>query len=527
MTESGGRKGIARKGEKAEELLTVERWGCLELAFPGAADGNPFTDYTIRGTFQGEQETVETDGFYDGDGVYRIRFMPSFTGEYRYTVQGTFGETKTGHFTVTEAGPGNHGPVRVENQYCFSFADGTPFYPIGTTCYVWELQPDELIEQTLRSLQEARFNKIRFCIFPKHYDYNLKEPRSYPYEGTPMDSSALTRENFFQYDGKTEGNHFDLTRFHPAHFRHIENCILKLQKIGVEADLIVMHPYDRWGFSCMPREADELYWKYVLARFSAFRNVWWAAANEYDLLSSKTEADWEFYGDLMTRLDPYHHLRSIHQCFQMYDHTRPWITHCSIQRRDLYRTAENTDEWRRQYGKPLVLDEIAYEGNIQHGWGNISGEEMNRRFWEGALRGGYPGHGETFLNPEDILWWSHGGRLRGESWKRVGFLLDLLSAVPGNGLKPADQDGRDWDCVHAIPAAAVSSRQSDYHLYYYSFMQPSFRDFHFPENESWRAEVLDTWNMTVEDRGIHQGSFRIELGGKPYMAIRFIRERQG
>ena len=37
-------------------------------------------------------------------------------------------------------------------------------------------------------------------------------------------------------------------------------------------------PVDRWGFSSMPREADELYGKYVLARFSTFRNVWWSAA---------------------------------------------------------------------------------------------------------------------------------------------------------------------------------------------------------------------------------------------------------
>ena len=160
-----------------------------------------------------------------------------------------------------------------------------------------------------------------------------------------MDSSVLTRDNFFQYTGKTEGNHFDFSRPNPEHFRHIEQCILALQKQGIEADLIVMHPYDRWGFSRMPREADELYWRYVLARFAAYRNVWWAAANEYDLMDAKTEEDWEFYGSLMTRLDPYHHLRSIHQCMKMYDHTRPWITHCSIQRQDLYRTAENTDEW--------------------------------------------------------------------------------------------------------------------------------------------------------------------------------------
>ena len=225
----------------------------------------------------------------------------------------------------------------------------------------------------------------------------------------------------------------------------------------------------------------------------------------------------------MIRFDPYQHLRSIHQCFRMYDHTRPWITHCSIQRQDLYRTAEYTDEWRKQYGKPVVLDEIAYEGNIQHGWGNISGEEMTRRFWEGALRGGYPGHGETFLHPENILWWSHGGELHGESWKRIGFLLDILEAVPGNGLKPAEKVPQDWDCVHAIPAIMPSASESTYHLYYYSFMQPSFREFEFPEEETWQAEVIDTWNMTVEQRGTCRGKFRIGLGGKPYMAVRLIR----
>ena len=503
--------------------VCVERWECLELSYPGRTDGNPFTDYSIRGTFFGDSETVEADGFYDGDGMYRIRFMPSYAGEYRYIIRGTFGETQEGNFTVTEAGPGNHGPVRVHDRFYFSYADGTPYYPVGTTCYVWELQTDELINQTIRSLKEARFNKIRFCILPKHYDYNLGEPRSYPFEGTPMDSSVLTKDNFQQYTGKTEGNHFDYSRPNPAHFRHIEDCILQLQEIGVEADLIVMHPYDRWGFSSMQREADELYWKYVLARFSAYRNIWWSAANEYDLLPAKTKEDWEFYGDLMCRYDPYCHLRSIHQCLKMYDHTRPWITHCSIQRQDLYRTAEYTDEWRRKFGKPVVLDEIAYEGNIQHGWGNISGEEMVRRFWEGALRGGYPGHGETFLHPEGILWWSHGGDLHGESWRRAGFLLDVLQSVPGNGLKPAEKVMQDWDCVHAIPAIKPSARESDYHLYYFSFMRPSFREFRLPEGETWKVEVIDTWNMTIEQQRTQSGNIRVELGGKPYMAIRLTK----
>lgn len=500
------------------KLDSVEKWGVFEVACKGFREGNPFTDYTVKGTFTGKNETVETDGFYDGDGIYKVRFMPSFEGIYEYRIEGTFAdEPVTGTFEVTAPSEGNHGIVRVANTWHFAYEDGTPYYPVGTTCYVWELQSDERIRETLRSLEESGFNKIRFCIFPKHYAYNLGEPRSYPYEGTPMDSSVLTTENFTAYTGKTEGNDWDFTRFHPEHFRHIEYCIQELQKRGIEADIIVMHPYDRWGFSNMTKEQDDLYWNYVIARFAAYRNVWWALANEYDFMEHKTLEDWERYARIICEKDPYRHLRSIHNGGTMYDHSRAWITHCSIQRQDLYKTAELVNEWRTRYRKPVVLDEIAYEGNIQFAWGNITGEEMVRRFWEAACRGGYPGHGETYMDPSDILWWSHGGTLRGESWKRVRFLLDIMKETPGIGLAPQEAG---WDDICAVPEDFARAAKTGYRIYYYSFMRPSFREFYFDDDTEYQVEVIDTWNMTVEDRGVMKGHFKVELPGRQYMAIR-------
>ena len=504
---------------KMEFLNVVERWGVQEVRVSGPQDGNPFVEQWVRGEFTGGGETVRAEGFYDGDGRYIVRFMPSFEGNYTFCVTGSFlKEPVSGEFTVSPAAPGNHGPVRVHNTWHFAYEDGTPYYSIGTTCYVWALQDDARIAQTLDTLQHSAFNKIRFCLLPKHYDYNLGEPRSYPYEGTPMDSSVLTRENFGDYTGRAEGNHWDFTRFNPEHFRHLERCVLALQKLGIEADLIVMHPYDRWGFSCMTREQDDRYWRYVLARFSAYRNVWWSLANEYDLMRDKTLEDWEHYAALICEQDPYRHLRSIHQCVHLYDHSRPWITHCSIQRVDLYKTAEMTEELRERYRKPVVLDEIAYEGDIQHGWGNISGEEMLRRFWEAACRGGYPGHGETYLCPENVLWWSHGGVLRGESHKRFGLLHEILKQTPGVGLKPYPLS---WDCTCAVPQ---EDGHGLYFLIYFSFMRPSFREFHFDDVTPLRVEVIDTWEGTLTDAGVHCGKFRVELPGKPYMALRIRQE---
>ena len=235
---------------------TVRRWDVYEVTLQGPAEGNPFAEQTLEGMFTGRDERVAAAGFYDGEGVYRVRFMPSFTGAYTFSVRGSFlTEPCGGSFTALPAQAGSHGPVRVHNTFHFAYADGTPYYSIGTTCYVWALQSDALIEQTFETLKHGAFNKIRFCVFPKHYAYNLGEPRSYPFAGTPMDSSVLTMENFGSYTETAEGNAWDFTRFNPAHFRHLERCIGRLAELNIEADLILFHPYDRWGFSCMTARA--------------------------------------------------------------------------------------------------------------------------------------------------------------------------------------------------------------------------------------------------------------------------------
>lgn len=494
------------------------RYGVFEVAVSGPSDGNPFAEQSLKGVFTSDRENAVTEGFYDGGGIYRIRFMPQEEGMHSFILSGTFLEKPlSGKFYVNPCAEGCHGPAVVSDTFHFRYADGTPFAPVGTTCYAWHLQDEEVRRQTLRSLEGAGFNKLRFCVFPKHYAYNFKDPDCFPYEGTPMDASVLNEENFLSYTGCSEGNSWDFTRFNPEYFRRIENCIEELGNRGIEADLILMHPYDRWGFSSMPREADDLYYHYVISRFAAYRNVWWSLANEYDLMRAKTAEDWEHFGEMLVRLDPYHHLRSVHNCRMMFDHSRNWITHCSVQRVDLYKGAELTDALQERYGKPVVMDEIAYEGDLPYGWGNITGEEMNRRMWETAMRGGYPGHGETFLSEDGVIWWSHGGLLHGESWKRISFLKQIISAFPESEIVCADAE---WDSVCAVPRKEWASPVKSMYVYYYSFMRPSSRKFQMDSSRRYHAEVIDTWNMEIEDAGVFSGTFTVPLPARPYMAVR-------
>jgi hypothetical protein len=119
----GGSAARAIEPRQAE----VEQWGHFELTLRGPADGNPFLDVELSATFTQGERKVRVAGFYDGDGSYRVRFMPETTGEWTYTTASNRPELagKTGRLTVAKPAPGNHGPVRVREMYHFAHADGT------------------------------------------------------------------------------------------------------------------------------------------------------------------------------------------------------------------------------------------------------------------------------------------------------------------------------------------------------------------------------------------------------------------
>ncbi len=495
--------------------ICVEKYKVFDLELNGTKEGNPFCDIELHAEFTDKDQKIVTEGFYKGNGVYGIRFMPQSEGTWNYTVHSNDPDLDgaEGSFVCTPAGENNHGRVclkkdvvpktevnfyETEDEFHFAYEDGTRFQPFGTTCYAWINQPEEIQRETLETLKNAPFNKIRMCIFPKFYSYNTEDPENYAFEGNAKDG-------------------FDYTRFNNAFFEKLEKRIADLDELGIEADIILLHPYDRWGFSKMTREQDMFYLSYVVRRLSAFKNVWWSMANEYDLMPWKSVEDWEAYARVVMKNDPYGHLRSIHNCIPLYDHNSTWITHVSVQRVDVYKTAEMVSEWRKMYRKPVIVDEVGYEGNIDFGWGNLTGEELTRRFWEGCMRGGYLSHGETYVDKGDQIWWSHGGKLYGESTERIGFLKKILAEVPEDAcpltLTPENHE-ENWDsvCLH---------ENESYFLYYYGFFRPLYRNYTLPEGKKYRITLIDTWNMTEEELPeIYEGKIRIKMGARQYMAVR-------
>jgi hypothetical protein len=504
---------------------TVSQWDIFEFSASGPSDGNPFIDVTFQASFILGNRRVSVPGFYDGDGTYRVRFCPDTQGDWRFETSSNFDELDglEGAFSVSGPREGNHGPVRVRNRYHFAHADGTPFLSFGTTCYAWTHQPEAMQAETLDTLGRTGFNKIRMGVFPKHYPYNQ--------------NPAL--HNVYEKTGEGEGD-MDFDRPNPEAFRHFETQIGKLAEMGVQADIILFHPYDRWGYADMTPEQDCRFLAYLAARISAYHNVWWSLANEYDfMLDTKPMELWHKFCHVLEENDHVGHLRSIHNGNPAlnYDHRLPWITHVCIQHWDV----KQTPLWRETYGKPVVNDEPEYEGNLYQSWGNISAEELVHRFWTTVVRGGYAGHGETYADPDDLIWWAKGGKLHGQAWERLKWMRELLEQDVTHGLEPLGT-------YYQFPWGRISGGtdgEDGVRYIYFGEHQPVRWSTGLPTDDGdYDVDLIDTWNMTVEPAkrveahfipptrhgkitrgGGTDAAFAVELPGRTGLALR-IRPRK-
>ena len=471
----------------------VPQWEQFETSFTLHTAKNPFTDVTLKATFthavSGKMITV--DGFYDGDDTYRIRFMPTEQGKWTYTTRSSEQAMNGKTGAVECVKPINHGMVSAGMDHDFHYADGTPYRPVGTTSYAWIHADEQRQELTYQSLQEAAFNKLRFCVFPNNSVYEL--PSCYPFQLISKQKDEKGKEQYV----------WDFTRFDVHFFQHLDKCVKRLKKLDIEADLILFTPYDEglWGFDRMTPENNIRYVRYVVARLASYSNIWWSMANEWNLVKAKTVAEWDELTEVVAKADPYRHLLSTHGGTAVYtDYNRPVFTHASIQDQGPLYNFEGAATVRNIIHKPVIFDEVCYEGDLRSRWAQLSGQEMLQRIYTGLMAGTYVTHGECFAaDAEDYTGFAFlatGGQFQGECPKRIPFLRQLLDALP-HSPRLADQS---WDPVTATAGEG-------HYLIYLGKDTPAKWTFNLPtrnsrwprleEGKQFFVDIIDTWNMTT------------------------------
>ncbi len=510
----------------------IEQWNRYEIILKHNIKGNGFKDVNLSAKFFNRDTTFIVKGFYDGEDIFKIRFMPQTIGKWNYIVSSNIRKLnkKKGSFQCIKATQNNHGFVKVSNTHHFKYADGKNYYPFGTTAYAWIHMGEELQDETINTLKKSGFNKVRMCVLSKDYKFVKEEPIYYPFK-----IKKITKD--------TNGNkvfEWDFDTFNPVFFQHLEKRLDDLEAIGVQADLILFHPYDkgRWGLDSMPREVNIRYIKYLTARLSSFKNVWWSLANEWDYLKAKTIEEWDELIETTAKNDPYGHLCSIHGSTAKYYHYwKPEITHVSVQDEIPALNSYSSATLRNIYNKPIVLDEVGYEGNLDRRWGRLSPEKMTHMFWNGVIAGAYVTHGETYLfgDEKDTIFWADGGSFKGTSPKRIAFLRNILEEAP----EPLFMTDISRDLRTA------SSGKGYYLMYFGEEVLESWL-FNLPkkngsldklkEGVKFKVEIIDTWNMSItkvpgvfETKKVND-NYRlydkelkeIRLPYKPYIALRII-----
>lgn len=489
----------------------VEKWSVFEVKLSSKVQySNPFSDVIISAIFKTGTTQKKVYGFYDGDGTWIVRFMPEETGKYSFTISSNNADfdMKSGEFTSISPSVNNHGPVKVNKTYHFSYADGMPFFVMGTTAYAWYYRPEELRAQTLKSFEKYNFNKIRMFFPPKNYwgadgEVDMSyEPPCYPYEG--------------------ETNNFDFKRFNPEYFRNYEDRVKELMDIGVQADVILFHFYDfdKFGIDKMNEEEALFFTNYIINRLSAYRNVWWSLANEYELYFEYEAVNkpgqvsvvldrrnWDVIGEFIKANDPYGHPRSIHNFPNGVIYPdRPWMTHVSYQHPNTYNLLMDL---KREYQKPVINDEYQYEGNIKYDWGNNTPEEEVYRHWLSVMAGGYATHGEVYKtenNNRDIFW-TYGGTIIGGSAPRLKFLKEIVESCPYQDMKP------DWRNTDGLNYFSLSKDLDSFLLFFRNTLPKKcvYPGRAFTDEYKYKVEVFDVWNCKKIDEYITDKSTKINI----------------
>ncbi|MGQ9631600.1 MAG: apiosidase-like domain-containing protein [bacterium] len=382
-------------------MIEVPLWRPKDLEFKGMVSGNPF-EVDLFGRAVGPQgESIEIPGFYDGGETWKVRFSPVSVGSWKINTRSSNPslDGRTVEVLCTDGDPSVHGGLRVDPQHRhhFVYEDGTRYFLLGYECdWLWALGR-EALESFLDKLVGYGFNYVVLNLFA--YDTLWRRGKTEEMDFGPPD--------IYPWAGTNDAP--DHRRFNLDFWKRYDFLIDSLLKRGIVAHIMikVYNKFVNWPDPASPE--DDLYFKYVISRYSAYPNVIWDFSKE---AFYEKDLDYKLGRfSLIRGLDPYKRPLTCH------DDDLPYDTGSYNDVLD-FRTDQQHSDWyefvirqRAQNPWPILNAEFGYE----HGPGGPEDktyrhaqppEEVVRRAWEVYMAGGYGVYYYTYtawdiIHPED------------------------------------------------------------------------------------------------------------------------------
>jgi hypothetical protein len=439
----------------------------IEARVPRRLTVNPFSDATFIGYFwrTGAPGDVRVDGFCDSSdgGSYRLRFMPSVPGDYRYRVEyrrGPYLSSSIGGFRVE---PGRRrGPLRVDPRNRWHFLwEGTDEHCFvnGTTAY-WLLgwQDERVIEAAIDRLAKLRVNRLRVTLAGRsvlhfgepaipganwtsflspwirssgqkllHYAGRVGQVLGRGFGGTVFEPLAnLGDPDDLYHPG------FDYSRFNVPYWQKWDRAL----RYARDRDVAISIVLDMGTSKVFPVGNDERrFVRYAVARFAAFSNVTWDLGDDFDLYRSDEWA--RATGSSIKQWDPYHHLATSHPVDNAHqDRSAPWFDFTSFQewsrRQHAFMLSERSRQQQTGRVIPQLNEEYGYEDHYPKwsgGLGTESLDTLRRMAWEISMAGGYQTTGETARRGTNVWPDTGGGWLNGRGDDSMTMLVGYARLV--------------------------------------------------------------------------------------------------
>jgi hypothetical protein len=416
--------GAASAATFAQSAPSTEVFDFIEVTalLPVVSLKNPFTDAAFTGHFEavGSAPGTAVEGYCDSaDGSrFRIRFMPSKPGPYKFQVSlktGQETQTYSGEFTATDHH--RRGPLRIDAAYPWHFiweGTGEHYFFNGTTAYWlvgWRDEPT--IQYCIERLARLKVNRMRVSISGRTRSaygeavMNGARWNVYLSPWPARDASDLTHAEF------------DYSRFNLPYWEKFERML----RYAREKDMIislVLSMNDDPVHPAAGSEDERRFIRYAIARFGAFSNITWDLGDDLD---GFRDDQWTHEtGTAIVQWDPYHHVASSHPMKTVHqDRASAWFGFTSYQdwSRNQHALMLESRKRKEQAGRiiPQTNEEYGYEDHYPE-WaapGSDSAEVLRRTAWDIYMAGGYQTAGEsarrgTNIRPDTGGGWVNGPR---------------------------------------------------------------------------------------------------------------------
>jgi len=381
----------------------VEQWGRHIISIQNVSySGNPFeieVDGIFTHTSSGTSLTIP--GYYAGNSVWKIAFMPTKTGAWTYRTVSPDSDLngETGSISATATGQRGFLAPDPANPRKWKFSNGDYVIPIS-------LRMNFFYESGSSSDWNSAVDFLANDVDGLMYD---------------------TRLQLFVFDGSWSNHQFDLDVWD-----RMEERMNALAARGRGA--YIMFYADGSGKPLWNGQSntEALLIRYAVARLGAYPIVMWDTGIDISEYRDGNDIDW--FGAELGSVDPYNHPRSSRSGGGSGSYLMANRTYES--RGDRIAEISEMLDYFDSASRPTDMSDSWGENRPSHPEKNFSPEDLRRAFWKALIAGGLGGH----IRGSDGAFTISGVKsdLESESWLKLvnKFLREKLGGTFG-GMVPA------------------------------------------------------------------------------------------